>query len=476
MRVRVLLWLVIVVALGVPAASIAQTPGLPDIPQVNVAELPSETQKQVQETYSAAREHPNDADAVGKLGMLLDLYNRPDAAIPCYQRAHGLAPQSFKWLYYWGALLVHQKKKVEAVPVFTSALQLRPDYLPARLKLAEALVDTGKGQEAGEIYEAILKEHPNAAEARYGLGRVHTTSRDLAGAVDQYSAACELFPTYGPAHYALALAYRKLGQSDKAEEQLRISERTRNIVPPVDDPLLGEMRDLDSSAVSYVQRGAFLEQVGRIDDAIKATEKAVELDPKLVVAHANLLSLYGRVGDVKKAEEQYRAVMALNPDQFPKAHYDYGVLLMTKGENKQAMEAFRRATQINPSYAQAHNNLGYLLEREGKLQEAMAEFRKAIESAPDYRQAHFNLGRILVNQGNYREGIEELSKTLTPADSSTPAYLYALGAAFGRAGDRQKALTYLRQARTEAATRGQSSLAANIERDLHTLEASEGSR
>jgi tetratricopeptide (TPR) repeat protein len=469
MWTRISLLPAIVLALGSPGL-IAQTPGLPEIPQVNIAKFPPETQEQVQQAYDASRGHPHDASAAGKLGMLLDLYHRPEAAILCYQRAHKLNPRSFKWLYYWGSLLLNRKKRDEAVPVLISGLQLRPDYLPAELKLAEALLESGRTQEAGRTYEAILKQYPDSAEARYGLGRVHAANGDLAGAVERYGTACELFPTYGAAHYALALTYRKLGQSDKAQEHLRIYERNKNIVPPVDDPLRDDMRELDSSATSYVERGVALEQVGRIQDAIKATEKAVELDPERVLAHANLLSLYGRVGNLQKAEEQYRAVMALNPDQFPKAHYDYGVLLMTKGEYKEAEEAFRRAIRINPSYAQAHNNLGHLLERGGKLPEAMAEYRKSMESMPGYRQAHFNLGRILVNQGNYQEGIEQLSKTLTPVDESTPAYLYALGAAYGRAGDRQNALRYLHQAREQASARGQAKLLADIEEDLRTLE------
>ena len=447
-----------------------QSSHLPPLPKIEVQKLPAETQRQVQEAYNTALRHPDDAAAVGKLGMLLDLYDRPEAALVCYQRAHQQDPRAFRWLYFWGSLLLRNRNKAEAVPILTKGLQLRPDYLPAQFKLAEALVDSTQVNAARELYEAIVKKFPNSAEAHYGLGRVHAALGDTPGAVELYDQACRLFPTYGPAHYALTLAYRKLGQSAKAEEQLRMYEQSKNIVPPVDDPLRDEMRELDSSAVSYLQRGVFLEQVGRTEDAIKATERAVVLDPKLVVAHANLLSLYGRVGNFQKAEAQYRAIMALNPDQFPKAHYDYGVLLMMKGDYHAAEEAFRRAIQISPSYAQAHNNLGFVLEHEGHLSEAMAEYRKSIENMPSFRQAHFNLGRILVNQGEYREAIEQFLQILTPEDESTPAYLYALGAAYGRAGDRQNALRYLHEARQQASARGQSRLLASIEKDLHTLE------
>ena len=68
------------------------------------------------------------------------------------------------------------------------------------------------------------------------------------------------------------------------------------------------------------------------------------------------------------------------------------------------------------------------------------------------------------------EGIEELSKTLTPVDENTPGYLYALGAAYGRAGDRTNALRYLHEAQQQASAHGQQKLLRDIEGDLRTLQ------
>jgi len=194
----------------------------------------------------------------------------------------------------------------------------------------------------------------------------------------------------------------------------------------------------------------------------------------MVKAHINLIILYGRKGDFQKAKEHFQTAVRLNPNQFPDAYYNYGVLLVREGKLDGAEKAFRQVLEISPSYADAHNNLGNLLERQGKLQQAIAEYKEAIESKPDFRQAHFNLGRILVSQQQYPEGIRHLQQTLTPVDESTPAYLYALGAAYGRAGDHQNALRYLRQARDEASGRGQAQLLASIEKDLQSLEAGKG--
>ena len=468
---------VLIVTLGLCFIALAsESSRLPDLPKLTLRGFLPEVRSQVQQAYDAARGRPQDAAASGRLGMLLNLYDRPEEASVCYERAHQLDARSFQWLYYLGSLLAKQGKHSEAARTLRAALRLNPDYLPARLKLAETLFNAGELDASHGVYSEIVQQSPDAAEAYFGLGRIAVVRGDPTAARKSFHRACELFPAYGAAHYALAQVDRKLGNSEEAQQELALHAQNKTVVPPVDDSLRDEMRKLDKGAAAHLERGVQLEQVGRLEDAIAETEEALRLNPELVKAHINLLVLYGRVGNLEKAEEHYQTAVKLNPTQFPDAYYDHGVLMMREGKLEQAEKSFRAALEIDPSYADAHNNLGYLLERQGKVPEAIAEYKKAVEGKPDFRQAHFNLGRVLVTQQRYREGIEQLLQTLTPVDESTPAYLYALGAAYGRAGDRQKALDYLKQARTEAAARGQSKLLADINQDLRTLEGPGGPR
>jgi len=459
---------VAILGLGLCALS-SESARIKDLPKVTLTDFPPEVRTQVELAYKSEHEHPSDAEAVGKLGMLLNLYHRPDEASVCYQRAHQLDPRSFKWRYYLGSLQAKQGKHAEAVETLRAALRLNPDYLPARLKLGDSLFAAGRLDESNATYSGIIRKWPEAAEAYYGLARISAARGDLMAARESYRKASELFPQYGAAHYALAQVDRKLGKREESERELSLHEKTRTLVPPVEDPLRDALRALDLAAESHLERGVELEQAGRLDDAITETERALQLDPKLVMAHANLIILYGRAGNLKKAEEHYQAAVKLNPDQFADAPYNYGLVLMKEGRLEEAGQAFRRALEINPSFADAHNDLGYLLERQGKLAEAMAEYKKAVEERPDFRQAHFNLGRVLVNRQQYQEGIRELQQTLQPVDESTPAYLYALGAAYGRAGERQEAIRYLRQAHEQASARGQTQLLSDIEKDLQSL-------
>ena len=446
------------------------TPAVPELPRLSVDNFSPGIQQQIGEAYSYARSHPVEAAASGRLGMVLQTYGLLQETAVCYRRAGQLEPNVFQWAYYLGVVEADQGKCGAATSTLRLALRVDRDYLPAKLRLADCLLASAEWAASGKLYAEIVEQYPDNADAYYGLGRVRAARRDLARAAEAYRKATELFADFGAAHYALALTYRALGKADQAREQLRLFEKSKTGVPPAGDPLLAEVRALNQSATYRVQFGAELERQGKLEESVAAHEKALEIDPQLVQAHVNLIELYGRLGQFEKAEEHYRAAIRLNPGS-AESYYNYGVLLLSAGKFQLAEVAIRKTIEINPYYSGAHNNLGYLLERQGSFAEATAEYRKAIENKPGDRQAHFNLGRLLVNQKKYAEGIQELEKTIEPEDENTPRYVYALGAAFARSGDRQNALRYIRQARESAAARGQSALLISIERDLRALEA-----
>ena len=454
------------------SSNLAQTiPAVPELPRLSLDDFSPGIQEQIGEAYSNARSSSGDAAASGRLGMILQTYSLLQEAAVCYRRAAQLEPNVFQWAYYLGVVEADQGKCDAATSTLRLALHVDPEYLPAKLRLANCLLASADWDASGKLYAEIVEQHPDNADAYYGLGRARAARHDLIGAAEAYSKACALFPDFGPAHYALALVHRSLGQVSQAEEQLRLYERNKDGAPPSSDPLLEELRSLNKSATRQVQIGIQLERQGRLEESATAHEKALEIDPQLVQAHVNLVELYGRLGQFEKADEHYRAAARLDPSS-SENYYNYGVLLLGAERYQQAENAFRKTIEINPFHSGAHNNLGFLLERQGRLLEAEAEYRRAIENKPNNRQTHFNLGRLLVNQEKFEEGIRELKKTIEPEDENTPRYRYALGAAFARSGDRDSALRYIRQARDGAVALGQSGLLASIERDLRTLEAS----
>lgn len=451
------------------APSLLGATSLPPLPELKTTNLFPGVVEQVVEAYQAARAHPMDAATNGKLAMVLDTYEQYSLAVVCYQRAHQLDPKSFEWAYDLGYVLFKEGRYPQAVEVLREALKIQPDYVPAKLKLAESLVSAHQLDAAAKLYQEILQQDSRSAGAWYGLGRVQATQGDTQAAAVSLTKACELVPRYGAAQFALATALRKLGQASKAREHFKLYQANMTIVPPAVDPVRAAVQQLDRSAIVYLRRGLALAEAGDLQRAIQQHLLAIQSDPKEVQSYINLIQLYARVGEPDKAVEAYHKAVAINPNRAD-CYYNYGVLMFKQRKFADAEKAMQKAIQINPYYADAHDSLGYLLAMQGHFDQALAEYRKAVADRPDFRRAHFHIGQILANQDKYAEAIQEFQKILTPNDASTPGYLYALGATYARAGDRQNALIYMRKARDEAAARNQKQLLTSIKRDIANLE------
>jgi len=452
--------------LALTPAPQAQTP--PDLPPVSFENFGLEIRDHVRNAYAAAQARPRDAETSGRLAMTLHTYEEYEFAAICYERARHLAPDEFRWVYYFALVQAALGKHNEAANAFKEAVRRKPDYLPAQLRLADSLFAAGQSNESRQFYETVTKKDDGVAQAHYGLGRIRAASGEPAAAVAHYRKAVELVPEYGAAHYALGLALRDLGQTVKTQEHLALSQKYKLSRPPLEDPLLNAIAELNALGTEILKRGVVLEGAGRIEESIAKHERALEVNPQLTQAHINLIQLYGRTRQFEKAEKHYRAAVAINPN-LADSHYNCGVLFAGQGRYAEAAQAFFRSLQIDQFNAEAHHNYAVMIEREGRLDEAAEHYRKALENRPGHRHAHFHLGRILVHQGKLAEAIEHFHQTLTAEDEHTPRFTYALGAAYVRAGDKQKGIQYLREALKRATAFGQTPLVTSIERDLRLL-------
>jgi tetratricopeptide (TPR) repeat protein len=147
------------------------------------------------------------------------------------------------------------------------------------------------------------------------------------------------------------------------------------------------------------------------------------------------------------------------------------VLAVQSGRPELAAEAFQKALEINPNYAEAHANFGQMLEKQGRIDDALRHYRRALANKPNFRLASYHLGRMLLAKGQNEEAIEAFQNTMNVQDERTPLCLYGLMAAHARAGRYQKAMSYARDARRLAQQFGQSSLVRQIDDDLRKLEA-----
>ena len=440
-----------------------------EMPRLHTANFLPAIRAQIDQAEEAARAHPRDAKALGRLAMILHAYQQYDTAARVYTLAHMLEPRNFDWLYLLGAAQKVQGAFETAVESFRAALRIRPEDPAAQLRLAETLSSAADWDAAAAAYRRVLDQHADSPQAWYGLGRVQAAEGNHSAAAQSYTKACELFPRYGAAHFALAGELRKLGKQAAAEQHIAEYSTNVTVEPPLDDPLFERIHELNHSTIVHLERGTELAKLGRYPEAIREHEAALASDPGNVQAHVNLISLYGRGGDSAMARQHFEAATRLNPGRAD-AWYDYGVLLFHEKDYVGAETAYRRALEINPYHAEAHNNLGIIEEQRASFDDAVKNFRAAIEDRPDYPLARFHLGRILVNQQKYAEAIPHFLRCLEPEGDQTPACLYALGATYARSGDQSRAVEYFQKARSSAIAHNQPQLQTSIERDLKGLQ------
>jgi len=437
----------------------------PPIPQIDSTGFLPAVRDSVNAALVDATAKPKDAAASGRLGMVLHAHSQLAAAEQAYHRAEILETDPQKtpqWTYYRGVVLLAAGKAAEAAPILE---RVATTSLPAALKTADAHLAAGNNAKAEQFYRQAVAANPNDPSAHFGLGRVTQNPAEL-------EKALELFPEYGAAMFALAQhLQRTTGKSDRARDLLSRYERHKTTAPPLADPLLEAVSDLNTGPTNLIRKAQNAAAQGDLQTALRLHREALQIDPKMVQAHVNLISLYARSNQPDQAAQAYRDAIALNPN-LAEAHYNYGVLQYSQPNGLGAAKAaFEKAIAADPAHAMAHHNLGAILQQLGQLGAAEKEFERTLAIDPSYRNARFQLGRLYVNAGRNADAIAQLQRAALEGgdDEMTPTYLYALAAAQARAGNAMAAREQLLAARQKATARNQSALVDSIDRDLKKL-------
>ena len=441
---------------------------VPPLPEVSLDAFGPAARQAIAEAQTRAQSAPPDPYLAGRFGMLLHAHDQLEPAAAAYARAEALQPGNAAWSYYQADIAATLGRHADALAALERALAIRPGDRPALVRRADMLRQLSRLEESEAAYRQLLGEQPEDATLLYGLGRVLSARGQDTEAVAILESACRTAPDFGAAHFALANVLRRTGKLDQAAHHMRLAQFHERSAPAALDPLMSEVGELSQSAARYLRTGARLDREGKLEEAIAAHRRALEIDPSSAQAHTNLISLYARAGQPQLSQAAYRAALATGRGHAD-AHYNFGIVCFQSGRRAETVAAFEKALAANPQHSGAHTNLGFLMVERGDTSSATRHLEQALAVDASNRLAHFHLGRILANQRRYPQAIAHFEQSLTPEDEATPGYLYALGIAQGRSGDHAGAKATLLRAYTLATRFGQSPLVAMIENDLRQL-------
>jgi tetratricopeptide (TPR) repeat protein len=266
-----------------------------------------------------------------------------------------------------GYILQRRKNFSDALSVYFHALELSPNNVTRYYDIGDTYLALGDTERAILYLRKADQLDPFNSLVSYNLGRAYF---DL-GRYEQCEASSKAALQYDPemeygrtnlglnATVNLGLAYLNRGKLEEAEQCFR--------------------KNLLLTASSYFNLGLSLHRQGKFEESLQNFLRAVELVP----SDAEYWDLVGnaylelnRLDDAQKALEK---AIKINPT-YSLAYYDLGVVLSRiNGRENEAMKLFKHAIALDPDEAHPYYAISCLYALQNRKKSALNYLHKAVQ-------------------------------------------------------------------------------------------------
>jgi len=418
------------------------------------------------------KDNPKDTDARGLQASLLLDRGDVQKAISELQAVVNAAPDNFVARYNLGRAHVARGEWEQARQQFTEAIRERPDYLPARLALAQlqvmrarepseydlalksvdeilqidkrngparmiqaaALLGEKRYTEARQLLEAIRQANPNAPDIDFSLGMVAMKEGNLKEAEDIFRKAYDANPKdargliglvetlAGSNHYDEAIQFLKseLAKNPKRNDlqmalgNVAVRAGSFDLAIGQFQAVLGELeKNSKARGEVYFRLGVTLRKKGDLNGAIPVLYKAREALPgnSMVV---NELALALQSADRKpEVREAYEQSVKLDPQNgFALNNLAFLIAESGSGDLDQALTYAQRAKQVLPSLPEVSDTLGWIYLKKNMTDNAMDIFQDLVNKTPGNSTYRFHLGMAYAQKGDKPKALKELQTAL----------------------------------------------------------------
>jgi tetratricopeptide (TPR) repeat protein len=404
------------------------------------------------------KDDPKDPDARAlKATFLLDK-GEVNQAMTDLQSVVTAKPTNFVARFNLGRAHFARGEYEQARQEFDTAIQLRGDYLPARLAQTQVALIRGdndaalhsaeevlkispgniqgtvmkavslerlkRADEARVLLTAILDRNPKQVETLLELGLLDLNEKKIKDAQEVFRRAWEADPTNLRGLLGEARAYLVDNQPDKAVQVVEV-EALKN----------PKRLDLESAL------GNTLISAGQVDKGIATFQ---DLLTKISDARQQS-DLWTRVGEayLRKGDRQQaiNAIEKARQGQPSNANLTVDLAMLYETQNKPdvARKYYEEAVKSDPNNALALNNLAYLISQSnGDLDLALTYATRAKQRLPGHPEINDTLGWIYLKK-NLTDNAIDTFKGLVIQSPRNPTYHYHYAMALMQKGDRESA-------------------------------------
>jgi tetratricopeptide (TPR) repeat protein len=386
------------------------------VPKPNLERLEPGVQERMQTARDAlldALENP-DLDSAerarlyGETGKVFHAHHAFEVAAACYRNAAELDPEDGQWPYLLGFLYQDSGRFDLARAHYEKVLENAPDHTFSTLRLAQVHLELDELDAAEPMLRKVLEQPGLEATAHEALGKIATARENSEEAIRHYEAALELQPEASRLHVPLGLAYRGLGEIDKAREHLGQAGQAKVMLS---DPYLREIGSLSVSSEMFLSVATQAIKAGNLERAEQAYRGALAVNPENARAHVNLAEILTRRGALEEAEARLREALRLNPESFF-ATFNLANLFELRGDLERAIGLFEEALEKDPTDVKANYRYAGALMKIGDYERATLQYEKVVELAPGLVHARYLQALALIAQIEYLAAQEVLEEAL----------------------------------------------------------------
>lgn len=202
-------------------------------------------------------------------------------------------------------------------------------------------------EKAEQMLRMVLEEEDRYADVHDMLGVIAHSRGNFLVAERHFERALELNPAYTEAALNLAVTYNDRGKYEKAREVYsKIKVGPVGTAQGLDPFARGKLANMHADvAQAYADAGLPRE-------AIREYEKATSLCPQFADLQVKLGTLFREVNNLPAARVHYEVALQAKPGYVP-ARLQLGVTLLALGDANGAEEQWREVIKLEPENSQA---------------------------------------------------------------------------------------------------------------------------